>query len=176
MCRPGVFFPSAHSSFGGELTCYFGNTLLLDTYLVFRWYSSQLDNSHYIDKYERHLCDARRMGIPCRSYLAVVVLKMWPTNWFHILRWIYGSKPHRICWPSSEHLSLWLFVTAQDWRHPVWLSFYRCGKGGFSERERSLHISNLMVLEGNEASRIGYKILEDKSKVRVSKRSGKELG
>jgi large subunit ribosomal protein L24 len=33
-----------------------------------------------------------------------------------------------------------------------------------------------MALEGDDASRIGYKILEDKSKVRVSKRSGKELG
>ena len=49
-------------------------------------------------------------------------------------------------------------------------------QGGFSERERSLHISNLMVLERDNASRIGYKILEDKSKIRVSKRSGKELG
>ena len=49
-------------------------------------------------------------------------------------------------------------------------------KGGFTERERSLHISNLMVLEGDKASRIGFKILKDKSKVRVSKRSGKELG
>ena len=49
-------------------------------------------------------------------------------------------------------------------------------QGGFSERERSLHISNLMALEGDDASRIGFKILDDKSKVRVSKRSGKELG
>ena len=49
-------------------------------------------------------------------------------------------------------------------------------KGGFTERERSLHVSNLMVLEGDKASRIGFKVLEDKSKVRISKRSGKELG
>ena len=49
-------------------------------------------------------------------------------------------------------------------------------KGGFTERERSLHVSNLMALESDKASRIGFKVLEDKSKVRVSKRSGKELG
>jgi large subunit ribosomal protein L24 len=33
-----------------------------------------------------------------------------------------------------------------------------------------------MALESDKASRIGFKVLEDKSKVRVSKRSGKELG
>ena len=49
-------------------------------------------------------------------------------------------------------------------------------QGGFSERERSLHISNLMILESDNATRIGYKILDDKSKVRVSKKTGKELG
>ena len=49
-------------------------------------------------------------------------------------------------------------------------------QGGFSERERSLHISNLMILEGDNASRIGYKILDDKSKVRGSKKTVKELG
>ena len=49
-------------------------------------------------------------------------------------------------------------------------------KGGFTERERSIHISNVMILDNNEISRIGFKLLKDKSKVRVSKRSGKELG
>ena len=48
-------------------------------------------------------------------------------------------------------------------------------KGGFTERERSIHISNAMILDNNEISRIGFKLLKDKSKVRVSKRSGKEL-
>jgi hypothetical protein len=32
-----------------------------------------------------------------------------------------------------------------------------------------------MILDNNETSRIGFKLLKDKSKVRVSKRSGKEL-
>ncbi|MCH2272842.1 MAG: 50S ribosomal protein L24 [SAR86 cluster bacterium] len=49
-------------------------------------------------------------------------------------------------------------------------------KGGFTERERSIHISNVMILDNNEISRIGFKLLKDKSKVRVSKRSGKDLG
>ena len=47
--------------------------------------------------------------------------------------------------------------------------------GGFTERERSIHISNVMIIDDNKPSRIGFKILKDKSKVRVSKRSGKEL-
>lgn len=48
-------------------------------------------------------------------------------------------------------------------------------KGGFTERERSLHISNLMVLDGDKAVRVGFKILNDKSKVRISKKTGKEI-
>lgn len=48
-------------------------------------------------------------------------------------------------------------------------------KGGFTERERSLHVSNLMVLDGNKAARVGFKILNDKSKVRISKKTGKEI-
>ena len=48
-------------------------------------------------------------------------------------------------------------------------------KGGFTERERSLHISNLMVLDGDKAARVGFKILNDKSKVRISKKTGKEI-
>jgi large subunit ribosomal protein L24 len=48
-------------------------------------------------------------------------------------------------------------------------------KGGFTERERSLHVSNLMVLDGNNAARVGFKILNDKSKVRISKKTGKEI-
>ena len=49
-------------------------------------------------------------------------------------------------------------------------------KGGFTERERSLHFSNLMPLQSDKASRIGFKELEDQLQVRVSKTSGKALG
>ena len=48
-------------------------------------------------------------------------------------------------------------------------------KGGIVEREGSLHISNVMHLHNGNASRIGYKKLEDGSKVRVSSKSGEEI-
>ena len=48
-------------------------------------------------------------------------------------------------------------------------------QGGIVEKESSIHISNVMIIDDNKPSRIGFKILKDKSKVRVSKRSGKEL-
>ena len=48
-------------------------------------------------------------------------------------------------------------------------------QGGFSERERSLHISNLMALERDDASRVGYKILDDGTKVRISLKTGQEI-
>ena len=48
-------------------------------------------------------------------------------------------------------------------------------KGGIIEREGSLHISNVMHLHNGNPSRVGYKILEDGSKVRVSTKSGEEI-
>ena len=47
-------------------------------------------------------------------------------------------------------------------------------KGGIVEKEASLHISNVMVLQNNEVSRIGYKILDDGSKVRIFKKTNEE--
>ncbi len=47
-------------------------------------------------------------------------------------------------------------------------------KGGIVEKEASLHISNVMVLQGGKVSRIGYKILDDGSKVRIFKRTNEE--
>ena len=51
-------------------------------------------------------------------------------------------------------------------------------KGGIVEKESSIHISNVMVIDPktNEPTRIGYKFIEDGSKVRVSKKSGEMLG
>jgi len=43
--------------------------------------------------------------------------------------------------------------------------------GGFVEREATIHISNVMVVQGGQASRIGYRKLEDGSKIRVSKKN-----
>ena len=47
--------------------------------------------------------------------------------------------------------------------------------GGIVEREASIHISNVMVVHGGQASRIGYKKLEDGSKIRVSKKTNEEI-
>ena len=42
------------------------------------------------------------------------------------------------------------------------------------EKEASIHVSNVMVLQNDEVSRIGYKILEDGSKVRIFKKTNEE--
>ena len=47
-------------------------------------------------------------------------------------------------------------------------------KGGIVEKEASLHISNVMVVQNKEVSRIGYKILDDGSKVRIFKKTNEE--
>lgn len=50
-------------------------------------------------------------------------------------------------------------------------------KGGVVEREQPLHISNVAVVcpETNAPSRVGRKILQDGSRVRVATRSGAVL-
>ena len=47
-------------------------------------------------------------------------------------------------------------------------------KGGIVEKEASLHVSNVMILQGGEISRVGYKILDDGSKVRIFKKTNEE--
>ena len=47
--------------------------------------------------------------------------------------------------------------------------------GGYVDREAPLHLSNLMVLHNDQATRIGYKKLEDGRKVRVSVKTKEEL-
>lgn len=44
--------------------------------------------------------------------------------------------------------------------------------GGIVERESPIDASNVMVLEGGKPTRVGYQVLQDKRKVRVSKKSG----
>ena len=46
--------------------------------------------------------------------------------------------------------------------------------GGIVEKEASLHISNVMVSQNGKISRIGYKILDDGSKVRIFKKTNEE--
>tara|TARA_B100000953_G_scaffold224308_1_gene185901 strand:- start:1269 stop:1577 length:309 start_codon:yes stop_codon:yes gene_type:complete len=47
--------------------------------------------------------------------------------------------------------------------------------GGFSEKEAPINLSNLMVVQKGQITRIGYKILDDGSKVRVALRTGQEI-
>ena len=51
-------------------------------------------------------------------------------------------------------------------------------QGGIIEKEASINVSNVMVIDPktSEPSRVGYKFLEDGSKVRISKKSGEMLG
>jgi large subunit ribosomal protein L24 len=48
-------------------------------------------------------------------------------------------------------------------------------KGGIVEREGSIHVSNVMYLHSGKPTRIGYKKLEDGSKVRISVKNGEEI-
>jgi large subunit ribosomal protein L24 len=53
----------------------------------------------------------------------------------------------------------------------------QAGAGGIVEKEASIHISNLALVDpkDNKATRVGYKKLEDGRKVRYSKRSGEVI-
>ena len=47
--------------------------------------------------------------------------------------------------------------------------------GGFIEREAPIHISNVMIINNGKPTRIGYKVLEDGSKIRISKKTNEEI-
>ena len=48
--------------------------------------------------------------------------------------------------------------------------------GGIVVQEASIHVSNVMVLDAdNQPTRVGYRAGDDGRKVRVSKRTGKDL-
>lgn len=49
--------------------------------------------------------------------------------------------------------------------------------GGIVEKELSIHVSNVAVVDpkSGDASRVGYKVNKDGSKVRVAKKSGEEI-
>ena len=46
--------------------------------------------------------------------------------------------------------------------------------GGIVEKEASLHVSNVLVVQGGDTSRLGYKVLDDGSKVRTLKKTNEE--
>ena len=49
--------------------------------------------------------------------------------------------------------------------------------GGIVEREATIHLSNLMLIDGksDKPTRVGFNVLPDGRKVRISKRSGVEI-
>lgn len=46
--------------------------------------------------------------------------------------------------------------------------------GGIVEKEASLHVSNVLVVQGGDISRLGYRVLDDGSKVRIFKKTNEE--
>ena len=50
-------------------------------------------------------------------------------------------------------------------------------QGGIVEKEASIHVSNVALLDpdGGEATRVGFRTLEDGRKVRYAKRSGEVI-
>ena len=47
--------------------------------------------------------------------------------------------------------------------------------GGYTEKEAPIHLSNLMLVQKDQTTRIGYKVLDDGSKVRIGKKTGEEV-
>ena len=47
--------------------------------------------------------------------------------------------------------------------------------GGIVEKEASIHISNVMLVHNGDPTKIGYKILKDGSKVRISTKTKDEI-
>ena len=48
--------------------------------------------------------------------------------------------------------------------------------GGYTEKEAPIHLSNLMLVQKGQITRIGVKVLDDGSKVRIGKKTGEEVG
>lgn len=47
--------------------------------------------------------------------------------------------------------------------------------GGIVTQEAPLHVSNVALVEGGKPVRAGYSVKDDGSKVRISRRTGKEI-
>ena len=48
-------------------------------------------------------------------------------------------------------------------------------QGGIIEKESTIHISNVMLIVDGKPTRVGYKILDDNKKVRISKKTGEVI-
>ena len=48
-------------------------------------------------------------------------------------------------------------------------------QGGIITKEAPLHVSKVMLMEGKRPTRVGYKFDENGTKVRISRRTGKEI-
>lgn len=47
--------------------------------------------------------------------------------------------------------------------------------GGIVTQEAAIHVSNVAILEDGKPTRVGYKVDESGAKIRISRRTGKEL-
>ena len=47
--------------------------------------------------------------------------------------------------------------------------------GGYTEKEAPIHLSNLMIVQKGQITRVGFKVLDDGSKVRIGKKTGEEV-
>ena len=47
--------------------------------------------------------------------------------------------------------------------------------GGIQVKEAPIHVSNVALVEDGRAARVGYRFEEDGTKVRVSRRTGKDI-
>jgi large subunit ribosomal protein L24 len=47
--------------------------------------------------------------------------------------------------------------------------------GGIVTKEASIHVSNVALVEDGKPTRVGYRIKDDGTKVRISRRTGKEI-
>ena len=48
-------------------------------------------------------------------------------------------------------------------------------QGAIVEKEGSIHVSNVQLVSGGKGTKVGYKILDDGKKVRISKKTGKKV-
>ena len=48
-------------------------------------------------------------------------------------------------------------------------------QGGIIEKEAAIHISNVMLLADGKVTRVGYKVLDDGSKVKFAKNTGEVI-
>ena len=48
-------------------------------------------------------------------------------------------------------------------------------QGAIIEKEGSIHVSNVQLVNGGKATKVGYKVLDDGKKVRIAKNTGKKI-